>query len=255
MKEKMYCYAGDLCGFRNIIENLNLTGQSRRVKEWKNLVRDGVNKFDLPKCVLVSDTIYAGAEKNELGLEKLIGFARLLLEKGITKSFPLRGAISSGDICWDKQIPFGKALLDAFKLTNEQDWFGTTCDLKIDIHEDLWKFDTLFVYPTPMKNGSLVMYPVVSWNVPPIEKLEMLTALKGLAKPKEGWNWDLMKKVQNTAQFSIFLKLVKAGFIKQIGEKGEIQNAIPERFPGLTPLEPIEHYINFLLENSDSSEL
>ncbi len=251
MKETMYCYAGDLSGFKNIIKNLDLADQAKRVKEWKKLVRAGVDKFELPECIMVSDTVYAGAGKNEEGLENLIGFARFLLEKGIIKSFPLRGAMSDGDICWDKQVPFGKALLKAFNLANEQDWFGTTCDPRIHIHKSLWKFDKIFVYPAPMKNGSLVMYPVISWVVPPIEKLEILTALKGLTTPNEGLKWDLMKKVQNTTTFSLFSKLVQAGFIKQIGKKGRKQNASPKRFPGLTPLEPIEYYINFLLENSE----
>ena len=81
-----------------MIRNLDLTAQSKRVKDWKKLVRAGVKKFELPNYVLVSDTVYAGAEYNEQGLEKLIGFAKYMLEKGIVKSFPLRGAISFSDI-------------------------------------------------------------------------------------------------------------------------------------------------------------
>lgn len=157
-------------------------------------------------------------------------------------------------------MPFGKALLKAFSLANQQDWLGTTCDLEIPIHKDLYDYNRLFVYPTPMKNSmkndlKLIMYPVVSWNVPPIDKLEFLLGLEGLASEGEGWEWNLMKKVQNTAAFSLFLKLVKAGLIKQIGEKGTRENAVPERFPGLTPLEPIEYYINFLMENIEIREL
>ena len=121
MKE-MYCYAGDLSGFKNIIMNLDLTGQTKRVNEWKKLVSDGVNKFELPRYNIISDTVYAGAENNKQGLEKLIGFARYIMEKGIVKSFPIRGAISFGDIFWDEHMPFGKALVKAFNLANEQDW-------------------------------------------------------------------------------------------------------------------------------------
>ena len=248
MKE-MYCYAGDLSGFKNIILNLDPTGQFKRVEEWKKLVNNGVHKFELPNYNLISDTVYAGAENNEQGLERLMGFARYMMEKGIVKSFPIRGAISFGDINWDKDMPFGKALVKAFNLANEQDWIGTSCDHEIHIHEDLWDFDRLFVYPTPMKNGFLVMYPVVSWNVPRIDKLEKLTELKGLTYKGEKWNWKLMNKVQNTALFSLYLKLAKTSLIKQKGKKGNILNASPEGFPHLTPLEPIEYYIDFLLEN------
>jgi hypothetical protein len=171
MKE-MYFYAGDLSGFKNIISNLDPIGQSKRVEEWKKLVDNGVHKFELPNYNLVSHTVYAGAENNEQGLENLIGFARYMMEKGIVKSFPIRGAISFGDIVWDNQTPFGKALVKAINLVNEQDWIGSTCDNEIYIHEALWDFDRLFVYPPPMKNGSLLLYPVVSWNVPPIENLK-----------------------------------------------------------------------------------
>lgn len=108
MKKEMYCYAGDLCGFKNIITNLNLADQSKRIKDWKKLVRAGIDKFELPKCILVSDTVYAGSENNKQGLENLIDFAKFLLEEGIVKSFPLRGAISFGEINWDKQCHLGK---------------------------------------------------------------------------------------------------------------------------------------------------
>jgi hypothetical protein len=87
--------------------------------------------------------------------------------------------------------------------------------------------------------------------VPPISKLIALVELKGLTKEGELWKWKLMNMVQNTTSFSLFLKLAKAGLIKQKGRHGKMLNAIPETFPAYTPMEPIEYYINFLLESAE----
>lgn len=88
----MYCYVGDLLGFKNIMLNLDPDEQSKRFDEWINLVNLGIEKFDLPKHQLVSDTIFAGADFNKYGLEKLVSFGKYMMEEGIAKSLPLRGA-------------------------------------------------------------------------------------------------------------------------------------------------------------------
>lgn len=254
MKERMYCYAGDLSGFKNINLNLEYDDLSKRVDEWIEFVELGIDRFGLPRYKLVSDTVYAGAEYDDYGLEKLIGFARYMMEEGVVRSFPTRGAISFGDVNWDKNIPTGKGLIIAINLANDQDWIGTSCDHKIDI-ENLWSFDRLFVYPVPMKDGLLTMYPVVSWNVPPLDELRILTALGGLAEINKGWEWKLVNRVQNTTIFSLYLKLAKAGLIKQGVKNGKILNATPNEFAGINPMEAIEHYINIFLENFEIKEL
>lgn len=248
MKKTMYCYAGDLSGYKNIIENLDHDDLSKRVTQWKKFVRDGTDQFELPRYNLFSDTVYAGAENNEQGLEKLIGFARYMMEEGIVKSFPIRGAICIGNVSWDKDIPSGKALLTAHKLAEKQDWIGTSCDNDINIPENHYSFDKILVYPAPMKDEYLKMYDVVSWDVPSMHELGELTGLGGLTKEKEGWKWDVRKKVQNTVIFSLYLKLVKAGFIKQAVQKEKMLNATPDKFPGVDPMDAIEHYINLLLD-------
>ena len=254
MKEIMYCYAGDISGYKNIIENLDHADLSKRVTKWKKFVRDGIDQFELPRYNIFSDTVYAGTENNDQGLEKLIGFARYMMEKGIIKSFPIRGAISFGDVSWDREIPFGKSLLAAHNLAENQDWIGTSCCNNFHISKSIYNFEKLLVYPAPMKDGALRMHPVVSWNVPSIHELENLTGLGGLVKEGDGWKWEVMKKVQNTVLFSLYLKLVKAGFIKQgQGEKKEkMLDVTPDKSPLINPTEPIEHYINVLIEHRDS---
>jgi hypothetical protein len=152
---EMYCYVGDLLGFKNIMLNLDPDEQSVRVDELINLVDAGVKKFDLPKHQLVSDTIFAGADCNKQGLEQLVSFAKYMMEEGIAKSLPLRGAISIGEIIWNKYMPLGKAIVESYNLANSQNWIGTSCRSDIPFFEDIWDFDKILVYPAPLKNGSL----------------------------------------------------------------------------------------------------
>ena len=251
----MYCYVGDLLGFKNIILNLDPDDQAKRVDEWIEFVLDGVREFDLPRYQLVSDTIFAGANHNKQGLEKLIDFARYMLEKGIIKSFPIRGAISFGEITWNKYVTFGRAIVDSYNHANSQNWIGTSCENDIPFLDDLWSFDRIFVYPTPLKEGNLMMMrPVVAWDVPPIEDLESYIELKGLTSEHEGWNWKQMGIIQNTILFSLYLKQVNAELIKLVGEKEEVLNASPTEFPGLTPMEPTEYYMNLFLSTLKTSE-
>lgn len=56
-----------------------------------------------------------------------------------------------------------------------------------------------------------------------------------------------MNIVQNTILFSLYLKQTR--FIKMAKEGEEVRNLSPKEFPGLTPLEPTEYFINLLLEN------
>jgi hypothetical protein len=94
------------------------------------------------------------------------------------------------------------------------------------------------------------MLPVVSWNVPPIEELEILIGLKGLVPENGKWEWKKMNIVQNTILFSLYLKQAK--LIKMAIEGEEVRNVSPKEFPGLTPLEPTEYFINLLLENFEN---
>lgn len=144
-------------------------------------------------------------------------------------------------------MPLGKAIVESYNLANSQNWIGTSCRSDIPFLEDIYDFDKIFVYPAPLKNGELIMLPVVSWNVPPIEKLELLIGLKGLVPQNGNWEWKKMNIVQNTILFSLYLKQTK--FIKMAKEGEEVRNLSPKEFPGFTPLEPTEYFINLLLED------
>ena len=125
--EEIDCYVGDLLGFKNLLLNLPSNEQSKRVVDWIKLVEEGAKKFELPKYHLVSDTIFAGGENSRAGLEKLIDFSKYILESGTDLAFPVRGAITYGEVTWHPKVTFGRAIVEAFDLANNQEWIGTSC--------------------------------------------------------------------------------------------------------------------------------
>jgi len=52
----------------------------------------------------------------------------------------MRGAISFGEVTWDKEITFGKAIVNAYNLENDQDWIGTCCEHDLPRIDELWDF-------------------------------------------------------------------------------------------------------------------
>ena len=56
----------------------------------------------------------------------------------------MRGAISFGEVTWDKEITFGKAIVNAYNLENDQDWIGTCCEHDLPRIDELWDFHRVF---------------------------------------------------------------------------------------------------------------
>lgn len=114
----MYCYVGDLLGFKNTIMNLGKEEQKTRVSEWTKFIDESIKRFDnITNYQLISDTIFISAESNKNGLENLLNLSKYLLEEGLKKSFLLRGAITFGEVDWDDpRIAFGKSIVEAYNL-------------------------------------------------------------------------------------------------------------------------------------------
>ena len=209
----MYCYVGDLLGFKNTIMNLGKEEQKRRVGEWTKFIDDSIKKFDnITNYQLISDTIFIGTESNKNGLTDLINLSKYLLEEGINKSFLLRGAITFGEVDWDDpRIAFGKSIVEAYNLANNQNWIGTSCGDKLPHIASLWDFDKLFVYPVPMKKGAIRLLPAVSWKIPTTEQLCRAATDRGLSFKGEALSWENYGyKIQNTILFSMYLEKIKA---------------------------------------------
>jgi hypothetical protein len=209
----MYCYVGDLLGFQNTVMNLGKNEQKMRISEWTKFLDESIKRFDnIKNYQLISDTIFIGADSNKNGLENLLDLSKYLLNEGINKSFLLRGAITFGEADWDDpRIVFGKSIVEAYNLANNQNWIGTCCGERLPHIRSLWNFDRVFVYPVPMKKGAIRLLPAVSWKIPVTEILCRAATDKGLTIKGEVLNWESYGyKIQNTRLFSMYLEKIKA---------------------------------------------
>ena len=115
----MRCYflVLDLLGFSSLVSNLHPNELHQRIENWVDLVERVMNDNGVTDIQLISDTVFVKEQDSSEGLERLLGFARALLEHGIQQSFPIRGAITHGDVHWGR-LTFGKPVIEAHRLGN-----------------------------------------------------------------------------------------------------------------------------------------
>lgn len=238
MKEK-FCYVCDVLGYKSILINLPLSDQQARIEDWKSLIDDGIKKFNVSEHIIASDTLFVSEEYDVNNLKQLLNFSKYMLTEGTKKCFPIRGAITLGDVVLDnrKSLAYGKAAADAYTLAEKQDWIGTCCDQNLPLVDSLWDFDLVFVYPAPMKGGSVIYCPVVSWDIPSYSDLRRRTTRFGLTDEKEDMSWKYANCIQNTMMLKWYLNGAKKGIIK----------AKPRSFPGDLPMKHIDDLVSELL--------
>jgi hypothetical protein len=204
-----YCYVGDVLGYKYMIKNQNIKDQEARVTELINFVKISAKKFNITDHDLriISDMIIVVADKDDECLNNLLCFAQYMLNEGVPKSFPLRGAIVQGEAKLVGDIPLGTAFLDAYNLANRQNWIGTCCEIQRDIIEKFCSVGGLAIfYEPPMKSGENKFMPVISWNIPFYGNLYSNMVNGGLS-PDIKLDWKELIKIQNTLMFSLFLKI------------------------------------------------
>lgn len=239
--EKLFCYTGDVLGYKNILINLKPEEQRERIQEWHQLIKNGVKSFEIEKCLMVSDTVFAGAEDTSDGLGRLISFSKYLLEEGMKKALPIRGAIDFGEAIWEGNYIYGKAAADSYTLAEKQNWIGTVIsnwadesykeDNPLRILDTLWNINTVVQYPVPLKEKEVIHLPVVSWEIPQLHELLDGTIAGGLQKLGENMTWDYANKIQNTLMFHIYLKSIKGDIIK-------VDDV--SKFPFYSPIWPLD---------------
>jgi hypothetical protein len=227
----------DLLGFSNIVRNSDDEQLSSRIGDWIKLVDEAkaVSKL-FNRTQLISDTVFVGAESTHEGLRAIISFAQTLLNVGSRSSLPVRGAISHGQFEWGS-LTYGRAVIRSHQLESQQNWLGITCDNELPHVDSMWGFDGLVCYPPPMKDGPVLLMPVVSWDVPTFTELRQSLLSKGLVRAGEYMAWPWAQKVSNTIEFGSYLMILKkAG--------GDIA-----KFHGTLPSETIEVNLSqFLLK-------
>ena len=234
----MYCFFGDLSGFQNIVRNLPLDQQEKRINQWINLVESAARRCEISHIKLISDSIIAATDETPAELERLINFSKILLEEGLRSKLPLRGAISCGDVKWTEQIVFGKAVINAYELASNQNWLGVSFDYNFQFPESMGGIDTVIRYPTPLKKGKIGLLLVVTWQIPPVNDLFKMTLGDGLTIPTEFLEWNYFDKMNNTAIFLLYLKSLKK-LEENTGKKVTIRH-----YYGTSPLELIEHTLD-----------
>ena len=117
----------DLLGFSRIVSNLNPQELTQRMGgDWVNLIGRTAADLHVNDIQLLSDTLFAREHDSNDGLDRLLRFARALLEGGIQESLPIRGAITYGDVTWGPLI-YGKPVIEAHGLEKSQNWIGISC--------------------------------------------------------------------------------------------------------------------------------
>ena len=197
-----YLLVADVLGFSRIVSNLDRAQLDLKINTWTSLVSKIREETSVKDLQLISDTIFVREDNSEDGLWRLLSFSKLLLEEGISQSFPIRGAITRGDVNWGSLI-HGETVIQAHRLERSLDWIGIACSFLDKIP---WSWDLVCSYPAPKKSGELEDFAVVSWNIPEITMLTDLWTSGGLFKDdKEIVLWESYSKFMHTVIFANYV--------------------------------------------------
>ena len=213
-----------------MVNNLPGDLQAERINEWIGLVNETSHEMEVRETQLISDSLFVVEENTESGLERLLKFAQLLITRGIDISFPIRGAITHGNVSWG-QLTYGKAVLQAYELERSLEWIGVACSPLLPDIASMWDWDLVAVYPAPRKSGEAILGPVVVWDVPRSESLLAKVAAGGSHRAGEYIGWDVIAKVERTLQFGLYVKLAKESGLQ------------PDTFRGFFPMQAIESVV------------
>ena len=202
----MNCYllVADVLGFSNIVSNLKHGELDKRIPTWIGLVEAIKTEAGVEKMQLISDTLFVQEEDSREGLERLLRFSRSLLERGIEQSFPIRGAITHGEVTWGA-LTYGKPVIEAHRIERSLDWIGIACSPHLPVAEALWSWELLCVYPAPKKAGIVQLMPVVVWSVPEPDELLKKSIGGGLYKAGAKLHWENLSKIEGTTLFATYV--------------------------------------------------
>ena len=222
-----YFLIADLLGFSNLVTNLDTVALDKRVQQWVSLIEEAKNNSGVTKVQLISDTLFASEEDSTEGLSRLIGMGQHLLNAGVPKSLPVRGAITHGDVVWG-DLTYGKAVVEAHELEASLDWIGIACQPELPGVADLWSWDSLVVYPVPKKEGAIQLCPTIVWTVPNAQELSSFLTRDGLVQRNQVMEWPWAVKVQHTIHFGMYLS------------KARTSSWPPSQYKGSLPIEILQ---------------
>jgi hypothetical protein len=199
-----FCLVADVLGFSAMVLALPEDEQEARVISWVELVTSAAGDCGIEKCQLFRDTVFAAASSTPEGLCDLLAFSRRLLNDGIERGFGVRGGIAEGSIAWRSDVVFGRSIIHAHRLEEAQRWLGISATYAFPEFEGLWGFDSVCMYPVPVKKLDVYPRPCVSWEIPSTPQLSR--TLKRIAPSVEDkLDNASIEKVKNTEQFARYL--------------------------------------------------
>ena len=207
----------DILGFKAKVENIPLDQLSQRYEQITKQtdgefsIKDGEIVSKQVCCrYIFSDSIFLIAQEDtEQSFVDLFSYAWRMMQMFIAAGFPLRGAITYGDIYvnFEKNIFLGKAISEAAVLEGQQDWIGAVVDCAvIDRYRSVFEDDgvqgfianTLIpIYDVPFKDGMRRKYSVINWR----HNIISQDGIKALFK-NEPYNDAVQTKINNTLCFS-----------------------------------------------------
>ena len=229
-----YFMVVDILGFSDIIKNLKGDELDQRIMDWIELVQTTAVEVGVKETQLLSDTLFVREEDSADGLGRLLTFARLMLERGFDKNFPLRGSIVHGNAAWGT-VTYGDAVRKAYEYESSFEWVGIACEPRLPRIDQMYDWDVVAVYPVPRKTGKVKIMPAVAWDVPEANELIRGAARNGLMADKESVRWETATKWERTIQFGIYLRVGKSDGLDPRGWHG-----------GFLPMVFIETRVSFL---------
>lgn len=198
-----YFLCADVLGFSSLVHNLDHPALEERLEDWIKLVNHLKSQTSLTEVLTVSDSLYAMVDDTEEDLERLLRFSQSLLEQGIDSHFPIRGAITRGDVTWSDTI-YGGAVIEALALEKSQDWVGISCESGINVP---WSWDLVCTYLVPKKeNFEVRLTAAVIWDIPETQEFIRKCCANGYVRDGELMQWHLYSKLENTMEFAAYLE-------------------------------------------------
>jgi len=221
-----YFLMADILGFSHIVTN-DAIDVHERIAQWTALVDECAAEHDIAQVQLISDTLFAACPSAPREFLNLVRFSRDLLDKGIHRSLPVRGAIGHGDYTWGR-LTYGDTVIRCHQAEQNQTWMGIACLPDVPVPDEARDLGLVTLYPPPCRSGPIVLTYVVLWDPPGLQDLIKLVSDGGLAQQGKPLPQEWLTKVHSTLMFKYYQKVKR-----DLGA--------PEwRFFGLTPLQLIE---------------
>ena len=134
----MYVLYADIMGFKERVMRTKhqeleeeLEGLKNKFDKWIKPFLDNVETF---KVSMFSDSILIVDENTREGFNRISKAGLGLMHVALTASFPLKGAIAKGLFSYkeDKQLFFGRALVDAYLLQEQIHYYGIVAHNSIE---------------------------------------------------------------------------------------------------------------------------